>query len=169
MKKLLIVLTIVLIPSLAFSASATVGGTLKVYVALSAAAVKDIVFPAQFVGSLAANLIDVDGAPAASGIPQVAPNLGQAGKVTFSGSGGTAITLTAAPTLSLTGPSTISAIPVTYYGEVGFTTLITTSATLSGSWGGLGTKDIYIKAVIPATTSLLAGTYTGTHTVTAAY
>ncbi|MEI6092697.1 MAG: hypothetical protein WCQ47_03325, partial [bacterium] len=104
----------------------------------------------------------------ASGIPQVAPNLGQAGKVTFSGAGSTVINLTAAPTLTLTGPSTISGIVTSYTSDLLLATTIT-SGTISGGWGTTGTFDVYIKAIIPSGTALLAGTYTGTHTVTAAY
>ena len=134
MKKLLVILMLALIPSLAFSASATVGGTLKVYVGLTAAKMADIIFPAQYVtalNGLSGPLINTDGAPAASGIPQVAPNLGQAGKVTFTGASATVITLVAPTTIDLTNAQqptySIIGIPVTYFAEAAFSTSISNS------------------------------------------
>ncbi|MEI6092701.1 MAG: hypothetical protein WCQ47_03345 [bacterium] len=170
MKKLLVILMIALIPSLAFSASATVGGTLKVYAGLTAVAVKDIVFPAQFVGAVATGgLTNTDGLAPATGIPIVAPNIGQAGKVTFSGSGGVGISLVNPTALTINNAANvISAIPVYYAPTAALASAITT-ATLSGSWGGTGTVDIFIGATIPSGTAMVAGTYTGTHTVTANY
>ncbi|MEI6092699.1 MAG: hypothetical protein WCQ47_03335 [bacterium] len=176
MKKLLIILTLsLIIPSLSYGASATVGGTLKVYTALSAIVYGQMIFPSQFVGSLPANVTNIEGLGGPSGIPSASSNWGRAGWVRFTGAGNTQIDLTNPTSLSLTnGGSTISNIPICYwvntsYTETSPTWPCPTQYMLNGSWSGSGQIDIYIRGVIPSGTNLIAGTYTGTHTVTANY
>lgn len=148
--------------------TASVAGTLKVYQILSATTLQTIVFPAQFAQTLASPLINIQAGMPATGIPAIAGETqGQAGAVIVSGSGGTLFTPSVTTPLSLSGPSTISAA-LTLWGDPGYTSAAPTA--ISGTNGQANQNaGIYIKGIIASSTALLAGTYTGTTTVTISY
>ncbi|MEI6092702.1 MAG: hypothetical protein WCQ47_03350 [bacterium] len=177
MKKFLVILIIALVPSLTVAASATVGGTLKIYWTLAAEKVDDMIFPAQFVGTTSAVLVNSLNAVPASGIPQTAGNMGKPGQVMFNGSGGSVIsispvtstvTLTNSPNASATIPN----VAISVHGANTFdaTTTPITTATLSGTFGTYGAVNVFIRGLIPIqSTPLTAGTYTGSIGINGAY
>ena len=143
-----------------FAASATTGGTMKVYINLWVFQKQSILFPAQYSGPLAADVINIDGGNPATGIPQVTGNIGQAGVFVVNGTLGNTFIATSDSQINLTGPSNISAA-LSLWGDAGYTTSAPTVIS-SGS-----AVNVYVKASIHSGTQLSPGTYTGTATVAA--
>lgn len=163
------VFIILFIPSFIYAsqtATTSVGGTLKVYQTLTTTGVADIIWPAQFAGTPATGIVNIDGGAPAAGIPNIAGDTqGRAGKVSVTGSGGTSFSSYIGAMVYLTnGVSNISP-NFTLHGDAAYTTGPPTI--IPGTNGQLNqTTYIYIKGSLsqPATI-LIPGIYTGTATV----
>lgn len=164
MSKMFLVLLLLFASSIcnATTVTASVAGTLKVYQHLQATKVSDVVFPAQYAQTLTYDVINVNGAAPATGIPSITgETVGQAGKVDVSGTPGTIFSSSIAPTMTLTGPSTISA-EMSIWGDVGYTTAVPTVV-------GTPNTGMFVKGGIHSGTVLVAGMYTGSVNVTISY
>ena len=173
MKKIILIALIALIPSFAFATTVTasVAGTLKVYQTLTATATQTMIWPAQFaIASTTAALTNTHGGAPATGIPNtVGDTQGRAGLVTVTGTGGTIFAAApAAASITLTGtPSgSIANVAISVHGDTAYATAAPTA--IPGS-GNSQSALVYVKGVIPASSALVAGTYTGTSTINIVY
>ena len=160
MKKIILLMFFLLIPSFvsATTVTASVGGTLKVYEGITVITVIPLIFPAQYEQTLSSSLINVEGQAPATGIPNIiGETRGRAGIVGIQGTGGTAFTASIASSMTLTGPSSISA-SLSLWNDSAFTQ--TPLSSIPGT--GLGaTYEFFVKGVIASGVQLLAGNYAG--------
>mgnify|MGYP001810030567 CR=1 FL=1 len=177
MKKLLLALIVALIPSMIFATTttATIGGTLKVYETLSLAK-RDMVWPAQYAGTLGSIIFTNSGQPAASGITGTS-TIGQAGSVTVTGTGGTQFTPSLGAFTFTAGPSNLTAL------NTATTVKLCAAEPMSGAaeCTGVGLQtlpnsgvagqnlQLFVQGKIASGVTLVAGTHTGTVLFTATY
>ena len=174
MKRLLILISFILLIPCSISATtvtASVGGTLKVYETITLDNILPLIFPAQFEGPLASDLINIHTGAPATGIPNIYDSTqGRTGRVRVNGTGGTVFAATIASPMSLVnGSSTITAA-LSLWGSYAGGYTYANPTTIAGTPGALGQlTNVYIKGVISAGTNLVAGTYNGTALFTLTY
>ena len=165
-----VLLLLLFLPSVIYgtTVTASVGGTLRVYENLSVNVVYPVRFPAQFAGTLPANLTNVHGGAPATGIPSGWwDTLGNAGVVQVTGTGGSIYTPSIASTMTLTNAASTLTANLSLYRELTYVTLITSTVVIPGSGPG-AISEFYVKGVIPSGT-VIAGTYSGSAVLTISY
>lgn len=170
MRKILFITIIALLPSFAAATTVTasVAGTLKVYQTLSVTTQQSMIFPAQFAGATAANLITVHGGAPATGIPNVVGDTqGRAGLVTVTGTGGTIFTPSIpSPIITMTNSGNNISAGLQLFADTGFTA---SPPTVIPGTGNSQVANLYVRGFIDSGTTLVAGTYTGSGTVQVVY
>ena len=180
MKKILVVLMVMLIPSFAFATTTTaaIGGTLKVYEVLSLDYARPMIWPAQYAGPTSGILYTSTGLAAANGITGT-DVIGQAGRIRVNGTGGTQYTISipSAFTFTLGGTGFGTLAPTTVLCAVEPVTaalcaggvVAPATQTLSNPGSLAQSTTWFIQGALPSASSLSAGVYTGSTTVTVTY
>lgn len=170
-RSLLIISLILIVPCSLFSTTTTasVGGTLKIYETITLSDVLPLIFPAQFEGPLASDLINVHLGPPATGIPNIVDDTqGRVGRVKINGTGGTVFAATIASPMSLVNNSSTISAALSLWPYSSYTGTLPTI--IGGTVGAMGqSTSIYVKGLILAGSSLISGTYTGSAVFTVTY
>ncbi|MEI6092703.1 MAG: DUF4402 domain-containing protein [bacterium] len=168
MKKLFFVLLLIFSTSNVFAASATVGGTLKVFTPLAITKVIAMNFPSQYQAALGADLYTQGASPVPSGTP------GNLGSFEVDGAAGASVQLTVDVTMSMTHNISPTPISAAIYTSVDNQVTWVSSTTppsffMPGSGLGMSAWTIYLKGKLPVGTNIVSGTYNGFMNISAAY